>query len=130
MAGLFETEEREKFHKFLESKNAPLPPISPQKSAGDKETVFDYYVDEEKRDWKLWEAKEWTAPKKIAFSQLLIPTGETTRTEYIMAKIQSLPVIRHARRSEYGHLNTLLVGGPGTAKTSVCIMYCTKFDSE
>jgi len=29
LVGLCETEEREKFHKYLESKNAPLPPISP-----------------------------------------------------------------------------------------------------
>jgi hypothetical protein len=45
IGGLFETEEREKFHKFLESRNAPLPPISAQKMSVDKETVFDYYVD-------------------------------------------------------------------------------------
>jgi dynein heavy chain len=30
-AGLFEQEDREKFHKFLDSKGAPLPPITPQK---------------------------------------------------------------------------------------------------
>lgn len=29
--GLFEQDDREKFHKFLDSKGAPLPPISPQK---------------------------------------------------------------------------------------------------
>lgn len=45
IGGLFETEEREKFHKYLESKNAPLPNISAQKMSVDKETVFDYYVD-------------------------------------------------------------------------------------
>jgi ABC-type enterochelin transport system permease subunit len=28
LGGLFETEEREKLHKFLESRNAPLPSIS------------------------------------------------------------------------------------------------------
>lgn len=45
-----------------------------------------------------------------------------------MEKIASLPVIRHARRSEPGHKHTLLVGSPGTAKTSVSLMYCNKFD--
>jgi hypothetical protein len=29
MGGLFENEDREKFHKFLESRGAPLPDISP-----------------------------------------------------------------------------------------------------
>jgi dynein heavy chain len=61
---------------------------------------------------------------------LLIPTGESTRTEYIMKKISELPAIRHARRDEKGHQNTLLVGSPGTAKTSVCMMYCSRFNPE
>lgn len=50
----------------------------------DKETIFDYYVNKETKEWNIWAAEAWTAPKKIAFSQLLIPTGESTRTEYIM----------------------------------------------
>ena len=46
IGGLFETEEREKFHKLLDSYKAPMPPqISPQKLSVDKETVFDYYID-------------------------------------------------------------------------------------
>jgi dynein heavy chain len=130
MGGLFENDDREKFHKFLESRGAPLPEISPQKQQNEKVTVYDYYVDTGDSKWKLWEAENWTAPKRIAFSQLLIPTGESTRTEFIMQKIASLPVVRHAQRKEPGHLNTLLVGSPGTAKTSVCLMYTSKFNSE
>jgi hypothetical protein len=56
MAGLFETEDREKFHKFLDSKGAPLPPISPQKLQVDHETVFDYYVHEQTMQWTMWQA--------------------------------------------------------------------------
>jgi len=96
----------------------------------DKETVFDYYIDENSKQWKLWEAEVWQPPKKIAFSQLLIPTGDSTRAEYIIQKIASLPDMRHEKRKEPGHRNALLVGGPGTAKTSVIIMYATKFDPE
>jgi hypothetical protein len=44
--GLFEQDDREKFHKFLDSKGAPLPPISPQKLQVERETVFDYFVHE------------------------------------------------------------------------------------
>ena len=57
IGGLFETEEREKFHKFLEARNAPLPPISPQKMSVDKETVYDYYIDPNSKVWKQWEAE-------------------------------------------------------------------------
>lgn len=96
----------------------------------DKETVFDYYLDDADKKWKLWEAEVWQPPKKIAFSQLLIPTGDSTRAEYIMDKIAHLPAMRDESRKEPGHLHTLLVGGPGTAKTSVVLMYVTKFDTE
>jgi dynein heavy chain len=64
------------------------------------------------------------------FSQLLIPTADSTRAEYIISKISTLPIIRNSIRKEGGHLNTLLVGGPGTAKTSVILMYCSKFDTD
>jgi dynein heavy chain len=40
-----------------------------------------------------------------------------------------LPVIRHEGRHENYLKNTLLVGGSGTAKTSVCIMFSNKFDN-
>src|SRR3569833_2314320 len=71
IGGLFETEEREKFHEFLESRNAPLPQISAQKMSVDKETVFDYYVDPNTKSWRLWEAEQWQVPKRLAFSKLL-----------------------------------------------------------
>ena len=58
IGGLFETEERDRFHKFLESLGAPLPSISSQKMSVDKETVFDYYIRLETKDWALWEAEE------------------------------------------------------------------------
>jgi hypothetical protein len=46
MGGLLEADDREKFHKYLETRNAPLPPITAQKMSVDKETCFDYYVNE------------------------------------------------------------------------------------
>lgn len=130
MGGLFETEEREKFHKFLESRNAPLPSISAQKQSVDKETVFDYYVDPTLKNWKQWEADQWQPPKRLAFSQLLIPTIDSTRAEYIIKKIASLPLMRSEKRKEQGQLSTILVGGAGTAKTSVILMYTSKFDQN
>ena len=38
--------------------------------------------------------------------------------------------MRHTDRKEYGLFNTILVGGPGTAKTSNIIIYSLKFDPE
>ena len=128
IGGLFETEEREKFHKYLESKGAPLPQISGQKMSVDKETVFDYYVDAKSKEWKLWEAEEWQPPKRLAFSQLLIPTIDSTRAEFLIQKIGSLETMKSEKRKEPNQQNVLLVGGAGTAKTSVVLMYSMKFD--
>jgi dynein heavy chain, axonemal len=33
-------------------------------------------------------------------------------------------------REEHGHYHTMLVGGPGTAKTSVCLMYASNFEKD
>ena len=60
----------------------------------------------------------------------MIPTGDSTRAEYIMTKISGLPEWRAKNKKELCHNNSLLLGGPGTAKTSVILMYTMKFDSE
>jgi dynein heavy chain len=38
--------------------------------------------------------------------------------------------MRNERRKEPGQLSSLLVGGPGTAKTSVILMYTSKFPKD
>ena len=128
IGGLFETEEREKFHKYLEGLGAPLPQISGQKMSVDKETVFDYYISNGSKDWTLWEADTWNPPKRISFSQLLIPTSDSTRSEYIIQKIADMPEMRSELRKERGCKSTLIVGGTGTAKTSCALMYAGKFN--
>ena len=127
--GLFETEDRIRFHKeILEKIGAPLPAISAQKQNFDKETMFDYYVDPETRQWKMWQADTWNAPRRLLFSQLLIPTMDSTRTDFIMKSIGNLPIEKSKLRKENGLRNTLLVGGSGTAKTSIIIMYSRQFN--
>jgi hypothetical protein len=68
----------------------------------DKETVFDYYVDPLSRSWKPWEAEQWQPPKRLAFSQLLIPTIDSTRAEFIIKKISALPLMKSEKRKESG----------------------------
>ena len=70
------------------------------------------------------------APRRLAFSQLLIPTIDSTRAEFIIQKIANLPPMRSEKRKEPGQLSTLLVGGAGTAKTSVILMYTSKFNKD
>ena len=46
VGGLFEGEDREKYQKWIDTRNAQLPPIQSNKASVDKETVFDYFVNE------------------------------------------------------------------------------------
>jgi len=128
MAGLCETKDRQLFHKeILDYFKAPLPNISVGKS-GEQETIFDYYFNKDKRDWAIWEASKWEQPKKLNYSQLLIPTMDSTRAEFILHKMAHLPEKKSDERKENGITSTLIVGGPGTAKTSCILMYSMKFD--
>ena len=86
--------------------------------AVDHETAFEYYIDTNTKDWKLWEPDKWNAPKRMNFAQLLIPTMDSTRAEFLISKIANL------KRSNFTSKSVLLVGGPGTAKTSFVLMYC------
>jgi len=69
-------------------------------------------------------------PKKLIFSQLLIPTPDSTRAEYIIEKMASMRDLRSEVRKETGCQSTLLVGGSGTAKTSIILMNSMKFPAE
>ena len=73
---------------------------------------------------------KWIPPRIINFSQILIPTGETTRAEYIMQRCANLSVIRSVKRKEFWSQSTLIVGGQGTAKTSLILMYSSKFNND
>ena len=96
----------------------------------DKETMFDYYIRPETKDWALWEAEEWVKLKRISFSQLLIPTIDSTKSEYIITSISGLADMRNEIRKERGFKSTLIVEGVGTAKTSCALIYSTKLDTS
>jgi len=66
----------------------------------------------------------------MVFSQLLIPTSDSTKAEYIIEKIRTLDDLRSARRKEVGLLNTLLIGGSGTAKTSIILMNAARLPED
>ena len=131
IGGLFESNERQKFQKeVLERVNGALPNITAQRANFDKETIFDYYVNPKTKAWETWKPVEWKPPRRLVFSQLLIPTSDSTRAEYIIEKMRTLDEMRSDRRKEVGLLNTLLVGGSGTAKTSIVLMNSTRMNPE
>ena len=104
VGSLLETEDRFKFDEFLRSqdnkKNMP--------NVKEGETIYEYMVDE-KSTWQLWRPPAWTYPEgdKLDFSNLLVPTMDSTRALYISNMMLNLkkPV--------------MLVGNSGSAKTVV-----------
>ena len=131
IGGLLEANDRQKFHKeVLERVNASLPQISAQRANFDKETIYDYYINPKTRNWDNWKPAEWKPPRILVFSQLLIPTTDSQRVEYIIEKLRTLEEMRSERRKEVGLLNTLLVGGSGTAKTSIVLMNASRLPAD
>lgn len=114
IGALFEPEDRVKFHNLLSSLGAPLP-------SGVDETLYEYRFDKDTKNWVKWVADKWTKQSGGSFASLLIPTMDSTRAEFLISKIFSIP-----RTDEFNSRQVLLVGGPGTAKTSTILMYTQK----
>lgn len=95
-----------------------MPPI---KNEGD--TVFEYLVDEKTMEWQHWEEciPVWVYPKKEEkpkFAQLVIPTLDSVRFEKLLLL------------SDAVKKSSLLVGGPGTAKTACINQFISVFDAD
>jgi dynein heavy chain len=126
--GLLDSEMRkrlwEKFAEMLEANGAKdaIPPCR------DDQTVFEFVPDwhEKSRPWKQWQPSEWKPPKKLQFASLLIPTMDSVRAEYLMTIIAG----QEKTRTPPCFKSSMMVGAPGTAKTSTALMYMSQFTQE
>ena len=118
LGGLLEKEDRILFNDHLVSlvedggDSALLPPIQ------EGETLFDYRVNLDSMEWDKWAAPQWTYPSNIEepdFSNMLVPTVETTRASFILSQMH-----KQGRCS-------ILTGSGGTAKTSTALMFFDTF---
>ena len=92
---------RVKFDIFVRDVEAQFPPL---------QSVYEYYVDGNKKDWALWEEKvnnAWRPSPATPFHRILVPTIDTVRHSFLLSALvkQRTP--------------TLVIGGTGTGKTSV-----------
>jgi len=115
-AALLEAEDRSKFDSWLRTYDSNS--ILPQVSEGD--TIYDYFVDPSTCNWKKWAPPSWEYPKgeKLDFSNLLVPTIDSTRALY---------VIKHMHKQK---IPVLVVGAEGSAKTSVQLMFLSDQNPE
>lgn len=127
VGGLYEAQERFQFHEWLQQKNCILPT-----NKKENETIFDYYlhIEDNKVEYRVITPEKWKPDpsKGLKFSQLLLPTLDSWRTEYITNAILTQPKPIHSATS-FVQNGVLLIGGSGTAKTSSVLMWASKFDS-
>ena len=113
VGGRLDIDDRAKWDAYLRTVSNEMP-----KSDGkgkDVSTIYDYYVDRESITWSRWSAPEWKYPAwqgdNLDFSNLLIPTLDSTRSEFIL---------NHLHNKKYP---TLMIGEGGTAKTVTALMF-------
>jgi dynein heavy chain len=114
IGGLLEPDDRVKFDAWLREidRNGCMPVCK------EHETIYEYYVSPDTSDWVLWRPPKWEYPSgdQLDFSNLLVPTMDSTRSLFLLSKLQSTRV------------STLMLGGAGTAKTSTALMFFDTLD--
>jgi dynein heavy chain len=120
-SGVYEPKERAEIQEWFKDKQYDIPKIK------DNETIYDYELDLEGDNvqWKRIEPGEWKPnSKKIEFSQILMPTIDASRAAVLMK------YIAHQEYSSISRRSSLIIGGPGTAKTSSILMYAGTFKED
>eukprot|EP00198_Chlamydomonas_reinhardtii_P012689 XP_001702026.1 flagellar outer dynein arm heavy chain gamma [Chlamydomonas reinhardtii] len=118
LGGLLEMKERPLFDQELRSFAHNMPP-----KEEDSDTIFEFLVNTTDAEWLHWRhcVPVWTYPKneeKPKYAQLVIPTLDSVRYERLLNLSYNVDKA------------TLLVGGPGTAKTNTINQFISKFNAE
>ena len=82
IASLLESDDRLKFDQWLREKDTNK--LMPKVNEG--ETIFEYFVKAETCEWEKWSPPTWEYPvgEKLDFSNLLVPTMDSTRALYVI----------------------------------------------
>ena len=104
LGGSLTDESRKRFDMFLREIEGLFP---------SKDTVYEYFVDKQKKSWAHWEEKaaaastNWHYSSTKPFYKILVPTVDTARYEFLVSSFI-------AKKTPF-----LLVGEVGTGKTSI-----------
>nr|Q39575.1 RecName: Full=Dynein gamma chain, flagellar outer arm [Chlamydomonas reinhardtii]7KZM_C Chain C, Dynein gamma chain, flagellar outer arm [Chlamydomonas reinhardtii]7KZN_C Chain C, Dynein gamma chain, flagellar outer arm [Chlamydomonas reinhardtii]7KZO_C Chain C, Dynein gamma chain, flagellar outer arm [Chlamydomonas reinhardtii]8GLV_AD Chain AD, Dynein gamma chain, flagellar outer arm [Chlamydomonas reinhardtii]8GLV_AX Chain AX, Dynein gamma chain, flagellar outer arm [Chlamydomonas reinhar len=118
LGGLLEMKERPLFDQELRTFAHNMPP-----KEEDSDTIFEFLVNTTDAEWLHWRhcVPVWTYPKneeKPQYAQLVIPTLDSVRYGALLNLSYNVDKA------------TLLVGGPGTAKTNTINQFISKFNAE
>lgn len=116
VGALLEAEDRMKFDTWLRKRENGKS-IMPKVEEG--ETIYEYFVNKS-GEWEKWKPPAWAYPEgdKLDFSNLLVPTMDSTRAQHIIRTI-------HRQKGP-----VLVVGAEGTAKTSTQLMFLGEQDNN
>ena len=120
LGGPLELPGKDKLKKQLKDKMGSAKELIPRKIESDKESIFDYYLAKEGNSvvWKQLNERKRDIPEEFNYSNLYIPTLDTTRVEYLTDLVLSINNL-----ADMGQKSVLIVGSSGTAKTSAVIVY-------
>jgi dynein heavy chain, axonemal len=118
LGGLLDPKDRPAFDADVRKLGSALLPVNKD----DDDTLFEFTVNEDGQ-WQHWSTlvPAWQYPRQSQrpkFAQLTIPTLDSVRFDALLHKVASV------------NKSSLLVGGPGTAKTTVINMFMSKFPVE
>ena len=118
LGGMLETPSRKILDAHFRTIDETVMPVCEE---GD--TIYECRVSEQTCEWEKWTPPVWTYPQleedqHLDFSNLLVPTMDTTRSLYIVETMTKQC------------LDVLMVGGPGTAKTSTGLLYFSSLDAS
>jgi len=107
VCGLLDAEDRVKLDAHIRSVDDTCMP-----KCGPSETIYEYFLNNE-GEFGIWKPPKWQYPNtdKLDFSNLLVPTMDSTRAIFLLKTL-------HKQKKQ-----PLMVGEPGTAKTSTAIMF-------
>jgi dynein heavy chain len=117
VGGLLEDRDRQKIDEFIRGIDKTAAAAMPKCNQG--ETIYEYFVHPSSGEWTVWKPPAWQYPtgvEKLDFSNLLVPTMDSTRACYNTMHI-------HKQKKA-----VCMVGGEGTAKTSTALMFFRSLD--
>ena len=114
IGGIYELDQRKVLHDVLVKKaKAPIPDIEGEK------TIYDYNIGAKWEPWKTEEGPELKFSEIANFSNLIIPTMDSTRAIELIEKVAKMKIDFNSDRCH----PILLLGDAGTAKTSTVLLY-------
>jgi len=117
VGGNLEVEDRRKFTQYIANISKDCMPTL----AVEGDSIHEYRVNPDSMEWERWKAPEWEYPKNLEepdFSNMLVPTIESTRALFVLTQL-------HKTKK-----SVLMTGSSGTAKSATASMFFDKIYTD